>query len=115
MRHQGWNHAGCILASLKERTLCCRPLAHLQQSVTILLPMRRVATLYGRIDALYLNAGRQFFGECAVHHGHIAQIAIMTSLPRELFLLLCMCCRLIILAASFPHIGWQLRRRHPQF
>jgi hypothetical protein len=69
--------------SLEERTSCFRPSAYLQQSMTILLPMRRVAALYGRIDALYLNAGRQFFGECAVHHGHIAQIAIMTSLPRN--------------------------------
>ena len=69
-----------------KRGICAVAPAYLQQSMTILLPMRRVAALHGRIDALYLNAGRQFFGECAVHHGRTAQAAIMTCLPRDLSL-----------------------------
>jgi NAD(P)-dependent dehydrogenase (short-subunit alcohol dehydrogenase family) len=62
-----------------------------------------VAVLYGRIDALYLNAGRQFFGECAVHHDHITQLTTMTS-RTEARLMLHMGCCVKVTAASLPQL-----------
>ena len=49
----------------------------------LLLGLCRVAALHGRIDALYLNAGRQFFGASYkdVCHCSLARLCVVKNLP----------------------------------